>query len=139
MSLTNGDDIIDSRDVIARIEELEEEIASERELLADHPEEPNTAARQFRVDAIAELTEELAPLKSLADEGENCSDWAHGETLIRNSYFQTYAEELAEDIGAIDANATWPNNCIDWERAARDLRMDYTSLDFDGVTYWVRS
>ena len=29
--------------------------------------------------------------------------------------------------------------CIDWAQAARELRMDYTSVDFDGVTYWIRS
>lgn len=24
------------------------------------------------------------------------------------------------------------------ERAARELQMDYTSVEFDGITYWVR-
>lgn len=27
---------------------------------------------------------------------------------------------------------------VDWERAARELQMDYTPVEFDGVTYWVR-
>lgn len=48
------------------------------------------------------------------------------------------AQELAEDIGAIDSDAVWPNNCIDWERVARELQMDYTAVDFSGVTYWTR-
>ena len=26
----------------------------------------------------------------------------------------------------------------DWERATRELQMDYTEVDFDGVTYWIR-
>jgi hypothetical protein len=83
--------------------------------------------------------DEYRALKAFAEEAEGyCSDWRHGETLIRDSYFETYAQELAEDIGAINANASWPNNCIDWEQAARELQTDYTSAEFDGVTYWFR-
>lgn len=114
--ISNADDIIDSRDVIARIEELEE-----------------IETRDDDEEA------ELAALKAFAAEGADYApDWDYGETCIRDSYFVEYAQQLAEDIGAINADATWPNNCIDWERAARELRMDYTAIDFDGVTYWVR-
>jgi hypothetical protein len=28
--------------------------------------------------------------------------------------------------------------CIDWNEAASELQMDYTAVEFDGVTYWVR-
>lgn len=45
---------------------------------------------------------------------------------------------LAEDIGAIPSEYTWPASCIDWDQASRELQMDYTAVDFDGVTYWVR-
>lgn len=115
-TITNHDDYIDSRDVIARIEELEA------------IEEPDEEDRR-----------ELASLIKLAAEGEDYSeDWKYGAQLIRDSYFKEYAQELADDTGAINAKATWPNNCIDWERAARELQYDYTSIDFDGVTYWVR-
>jgi antirestriction protein len=117
--ISNSDDIIDSRDVIARIEELEE--------IAQEPE------------WALEDNDELSALKALAGEASQyAEDWEYGATLIRDSYFESYALELAEDIGAIDPNATWPNNCIDWERAARELRMDYSAVSFAGVTYWVR-
>ena len=122
--ISNMDDVIDSRDVIARIAELETDLEGFED----------KSGCEFD-----ELSDELASLKALAEQCEGyAADWKHGETLVRDSYFQTYAEELAEDIGAIDSNATWPHNCIDWERAARELRMDYTSVDFDGVTYWIR-
>jgi hypothetical protein len=52
--------------------------------------------------------------------------------------WKEYAEQLAEDIGAINKNATWPNDCIDWEKAADQLKQDYTEVDFDGVAYWIR-
>jgi antirestriction protein len=122
-TIDNSMDVIDSRDVIARIEELESELCPS--------DESDGTDNQER--------EELATLVALADEASGyAADWQYGEALIRDSYFENYAQELAEDIGAIDNNASWPNNYIDWERAARELQMDYTAVDFDGVTYWIR-
>lgn len=138
-AISNLDDVIDSRDVIARIEELE----AEHEELADNIENAMPGTRTEHVEALkewdAENGDELRALKALADEAEGyAADWKYGEALIRDSYFETYAEQFADDIGAINSEASWPNNCIDWERAARELQMDYTSVDFDGITYWIR-
>ncbi len=79
---------------------------------------------------------ELAELEELESE---ISEWRHGETLIPESDFEDYARQLAEDIGAIDPKATWPIYCIDWERAARELAMDYTEVEYQGTTYLVHS
>lgn len=67
--------------------------------------------------------------------------WANDyePTLIPDGEFEDYARELAEDIGAIDRDAGWPLRCIDWKRAANELRMDYTSITFDGDDYLTRS
>jgi hypothetical protein len=109
-------DVIDSRDVIARIDELEG--SDERD---------------------ADEADELAALLELAEEAEvYAADWRYGETLIRESYFVEYAQELAEDIGAINSDAGWPNGYIDWQRAADALLQDYTDVDFAGVTYFIR-
>lgn len=116
----NTDDIIDSRDVIEAIEEL----TARRESI-DEPWDQDDA-------------DYLATLEALAEEASWAADWTYGETLIRDSYFQAYAEELAEDIGAIDRNASWPLNRIDWAAAAEDLKMDYGAVEWDGVTYWIR-
>jgi len=140
--VSNRDDVIDSRDVIARIEELE----AERQPLADAVEGANDGAPLAQaVEALEEWDarsegDELKALKALADECEQyASDWQHGETLIRDSYFETYAEELARDIGAIKDGADWPLCHIDWEAAAEALQQDYSQADFDGVTYWIRA
>lgn len=118
-TLNNSDDLIDSRDVIARIASLEDD--AEAGTLDDGE------------------ADELAALKALAEEAEGCAeDWLHGVTLIRDTYFEDYARELAEEIGALKDDAAWPCTCIDWERAAHELQMDYTAVEFDGVTYWVR-
>lgn len=148
--ISKFDDVIDSRDVIARLEELEDErdAAKVDDLDADldEGEERDTAGDwvsecgiEFSDDWDEARETEYQALRALADEAEGyAADWRHGETLIRDSYFEEYARQLAEDIGAIDRNASWPNTCIDWEQAASELQQDYTAVDFDGETYWVR-
>lgn len=121
--ITNSEDVIDSRDVIARIEYLRETCVDESGRWIGSDEEES----------------EFVALEALAAEAEGTPDWTYGETLIRDSYFEDYARELAEDIGAVNPDANWPLYCIDWERAARDLQVDYFSVDFDGIDYWVRS
>ena len=148
------DNIIYSRDVIARIEELEAERAALQKTVyewenaigdTDEEDEKQAAAEELgRAEIDLEEWDddndaELAALKALADEASGyAADWRHGEALIRDSYFKDYARELAEDIGAINRGATWPNTCIDWDQAASELQMDYSAVDFDGVTYWIR-
>jgi hypothetical protein len=86
-----------------------------------------------------ELLYELEQLKSFAAEIDD-SKLRHGETLIREDHFEDYARELAEDLeGEAMRKASWPFNCIDWERAARELQQDYSTADYDGVTYYYRS
>lgn len=119
-TIDNTADVIDSRDIIARIEELR------AQLEADGSLSDEDTAELLTLDALAKQGEDYAP------------DWKYGETLIRDSYFKAYAQELAEEIGAISPSATWPNTCIDWDQAARELRMDYAAVEFGPVTYWVR-
>ncbi|MEQ6332992.1 hypothetical protein [Sphingobium sp. MK2] len=164
----NSEDTLDSRDIVARIDELEEQrgdLESELEEAQDALQDAATElldadpiAQHNGPDPSGELAaaidkaraalaewdasdeaEELKTLKAFRDElTDYCDDWSHGVTLIRDSYFKEYAEQLADDIGAINGDAKWPVNCIDWEKAARELQMDYTSGEFDGVTYWAR-
>ena len=138
--ICNTDDVIDSRDVIARIEELEGERDS-FEIDAEILDEPGTIGDVEVEWAIQneDDAKELKALTELAEEAEDyASDWRYGETLIRDGYFEDYARDLAEDIGAIKEDASWPNTYIDWEAASEALKQDYTSVEFDGVTYWVR-
>ena len=125
------DDVIDVRDIIERVEELEGEIEAYAERMDDW-------------QANADNTEELQTLQTILDElkGNGGDEQWRGDwypvTLIRDAYFRDYAQELAEDIGAVNADASWPNNCIDWKQAARELQMDYSTVEIDGATYWYR-
>jgi hypothetical protein len=124
-----GRDIIDSRDVIARIEHL-------RQLRQPGPVD---LGPQDNKQAQDDLFEELSALERLAEEAEPYApDWPHGAALIADDHFEDYTRQLAEDIGAIDRDAVCPACPIDWEGAADALKMYYTSVDFDGETYWVR-
>jgi len=143
--ITNLEDIIDSRDVIARIEWLEGQ-APDPDVCADC-DESRAAHADTAIDhpflppewEDEEERDELAALKDLAEEAEGyAADWIHGEALIRRSYFETYAQELAEDCGMIDPSASWPMRHLDWEAAARELEQDYTTVDFDGEEYLIR-
>jgi hypothetical protein len=121
MSIDNTDDMIDTRNVLERIEELADEVEG---LTIEDDEILELANLAFLIERVEDVSRDSSK---------------DGVGLIRDSYFQSYAQELAEDIGAIPKKQTWPGRCIDWEQAAHELRMDYSSVDFDGVEYWVRS
>jgi hypothetical protein len=137
ISIDNGQDIIDSRDIIVRIEELEEErtelvenvqfataaheisVIKAAEDKSEVLTEDEFSTRESVTDAEGFLSDwdddngnELKALQALAEEGEGCSDWPHGTPLIRDSYFEEYADML---------------------------QQDYTSVNFDNVIYWIRS
>lgn len=126
--IDNTDDIIDSRDIDARIEELEDMM--------------NDCEGEDAIDEWESTSEsdELNYLRSLRDDLEGyCPDWKYGVTLIRDSYFQEYAEELIKDIGDLPAELPgYIEAHIDWKGVADDIQQDYTSGEFDGVTYWAR-
>lgn len=129
-TISNTDDVIDSRDVIERIEELE----AERDSYNEQPDCDDVAWEMKN----PEDAEELEALKAFAEEAEGYApDWRYGAALVRDSYFEDYARELLEDCGDIPRNL--PHYIeIDWEATARNIQVDYTAVDFDGVSYWVR-
>lgn len=153
-SITNTDDIIDSRDVIERLSELEEDrdrllsdLGKAEDVCKEAAFRGDLADRQAAEEArgLAELAldewddaGEFAPLTAFAKEAEGYCDWPYGAVLVRDSYFKEYAKEVADDIGATGREFQWPLVHIDWEAAAEQLQQDYTDVDFDGVTYWMR-
>ena len=135
MSISNCDNIIDSRDVIARIEELETEQAALVEQLSNGE---ITESEMVAFDKVEGA--ELDSLRELAEQAEGYSpDWQYGATLIIESYFVEYCQQLVEDMGDIPSNLpSYLADNIDWEGVANDLSVDYTQVEFDGVTYYVR-
>jgi len=137
---STSDEIIDSRDVIERIEELEGELESAHEALNIEPSFASWVKDQRLFSSSDHFDEatELHALKKLQDEAEGYApDWRYGATLIREDHFTEYCQELLDDIG--DLPKDLPGYiAIDWDKTADNLRVDYTEVDFDGTTYLVR-
>ena len=79
-----------------------------------------------------EFEDELAEIDRLRDLLDSVT--VDGELVHENSMAE-YAQELAEDVYGVDVS-TWPCTCIDWEQAANDLSVDYTSVEYDGDTWY---
>jgi len=127
-TITKYDDTIDSRDIIARIEELETAQTDWND------DEDNTI--QWNVE-FADDDDELDTLRAI-DEECNYGDWEYGTTLIRYSYFTEYVQEMLEDCG--DISKDLPDYIvIDWEATASNINYDYTSVDFGDITYYLRN
>jgi hypothetical protein len=122
--ITNSEAVIDSRDIIERIEELEAEQTEWNE---------NKLVGWTEYD-----TEELDTLRALTSECDEYSEWTDGAQLIRYSYWVEYVEELLYDCGELPR--TIPDYIvIDWEATANAIAYDYSIVDFDGVDYYLRN
>lgn len=138
-AISNLDDIIDSRGVIARIEELEAKREDLRSAMDDHNtdsdayEEANAALKEFD---NSEEGQELTALKALAEQGEDYApDWEYGAQLIHEDYFEKAMDEMLEECGDIPRDLpSYLTITVDYDA----LKQDYTELDFDGQTYYVR-
>lgn len=110
----------------------------EKEELAQAVTDAEAVVDSALSDFGTDEAEELAALEELESE---ITDFMHGATMILERDFESYAEELAEDItpGFSSTNQVWPFTCIDWGQAAKELAMDYTSVEYQGDTYLVRA
>ena len=132
MSISNLDDVIDSRDVIERIEELE---SIQAELVQQLSDGLISEADMLIFDK--EQGKELDMLRALADEASQYSnDWEYGETLIHRDYFEKYMDEMVEECYEIPKNLPyWMSITLDYDA----LEQDYASVDFDGQEYLIRN
>jgi hypothetical protein len=136
-----GGDMIDSRDVIRAVEIYREALmhAGVPAAVLETATNANFDPDEYLGDDVGKMFETFEKLRDFDKAGSDYApDWQYGETAIADSYFTEHAEQLADDIGAVDSDAKWPRNHIDWDAAAAQLKRDYTSIEFDGETYWVR-
>ena len=128
-------DVIDVRDIIARVLELRDERDEYNDKMGDA--DAWSSVPDGEPEELELLEGILSELAGYGGDEQFDGDWYPIE-LVADSYFQEYAKNLAEDCGMVDTNARWPMNCIDWEQAARELQMDYSSIEIRGFTYWYR-
>ena len=155
-----GEDIIDSRDIIERIEELQADIDA-RDAMFDDIEEWKALDEDDRPDSYAgdlaqmkrdyqdckdtcqDNADEYAQLMTLADEASRAADWEHGEQLIHEDYFTDYIKDLVDDCYEMpkdfDSGAwPWRHMKMDWEAATDEAKQDYFTVEYDGHTYYIR-
>ena len=119
-------DIIDLRDVIERYEYLEEAVLS-------------VSAEEADCDELEEaliLGKLLDDLKGYGGDEQWRGDW-YPVTLIRDSYTADYTEELIKECGDVSNDLPW-YVAIDWAQTWMNIRVDYSEVEIDGVTYWYR-
>lgn len=87
------------------------------------------------LDEIVEITD----IEKIEDEVSS-SEWDYGITFIPEDEFEAYCEELVKDIGDLPKNLpSYIANNIDWEGVADDLRVDYSEVEYQEVTYLFRN
>jgi len=153
-----GDDIIDSRQIISRHEELTDELDSLKEAITDIKKDLEMASQEDKEDLEDDLESaetdlstflddyetEMKILAEVIEEGECSSDWSHGEGLIHESYFEDYTRQLVDDCWEMPKefnSGQWPWNhmTMDWEAAAEQLKDDYHEFTVAGETYYIRA
>jgi hypothetical protein len=154
--ITNSDDVIDVRNVIARVEELETDAECQcgdtRDLHQTVREDGQSSeecehdgcgclsfyfADENERNEYKRLTVLLDELRGNGGDEDWRGDW-YPLILVRESHFEDFAREEAESLDLVKSDARWPYTCIDWKQAADELLIDYTSTEFDGVTYYYR-
>ena len=140
--------VIDTRDIQARIDEIEcdiellEDEISELSEEIDELDEENADDKNeidLKLDdiedkrgQIEELQEELSVLLDVKSE---VPEFRHGETLIHEDYWVEYVQELCEDCGY-----DFPHwIAIDWDATADNVAADYSTIELDGNTYYFRN
>jgi len=158
MDFNYNDDIIDSRALYLRKDELEmmksavdaaqeEYEDAQGELALMNPEDESIdEARERVATALQDLKDaqdefslpEQQELDMLTNLENEIDDFMHGVSLIADDYFETYAQEYAHDVCEMPGRGSlrWPFTCIDWKQAAEELKSDFSSVEIEGNTYY---
>jgi hypothetical protein len=156
--ISSNDDMVDVRDLIERFEELETEhedlvdaLDSAREnmeAIEEGDEALEEAKEEFKekeeeLKTWEEENGEFKELKELLEDlcgngGDHQwrGDW-YPSSLINDSYFTEAMQDLVVDIGDLPKDI--PSYLeIDWEKTANNLQQDYSSVEWEGTTFWYR-
>lgn len=129
---TNQDEYIDAAQLVTLVEDWEA-------AMEEGADEDGEIQLPFGVG-------EYHSLKRVADEIVDSGGDKEHEQLIREDCFLEYTKQLVDDCYGdvakqLDNQHRWPwrHMTMDWEACADELKGDYVTIDFDGVTYYMRS
>ncbi len=117
--------VFDSRDLIEYRNELVNEL-------------PENWEEQAENWVVPEEIEHYQAINGFCEELENhCPDLLHGATVIHEDYFMEYCQDLLDDCGNIPKNfPTWIE--IDWNKTTENMKVDYSGVEYNGETYYIR-
>jgi len=124
-NLDLNDDVIDVRDIIARVEELEPQVP-------DNDNEFRVWEHAVEYDTLVEILEDL---KGEGGDEQWRGDW-YPVTLVCEDYFTKYATELVCETHDLSKLPHFIH--IDWEETAREVKVDYSEVGINGITYFYR-
>ena len=135
-----SDDIFDSRDVEARIEELEQSFDAWMKSGDPNATEYNTddydSSRDYWVQNTDE-GEEFETLKEFKD-AVYYSQWEDGMKFIAEHHFEDDCREYVLENGEIDRSSDLVDY-IDWKRLANNMRWEFKNVELEGETFLYRA
>jgi len=137
--------ILDTRDLSKRREELKEEILDSFLENFPHYQEMTESFEDIRFEEEEiqswkeDFEDELKEIEEIDTiENELGSEFDYGVTLVDVDDFEEYVEDLLDELGYIPKDfPSWIE--IDWEATANNVRQDYTEVEYQGNSYLGRS
>lgn len=142
------DDIINVSDIIERFEELETDLLEAFNEQQEIEETPELTATDYEdalfqewlkvtvhddAEEFRELMDLIETLKNEGGDEQWRGDW-YPQSLIRESHFEEYMDEMIADCYEIPKLPDFMTVVLDYVA----LRMDYSDIEIDGVTYLYR-
>jgi len=99
----------------------------------------DNGSEEFIINYSQEV-EDYNNIIEFCDELEACApDYQYGESVIHEDYFTEYSTDLVKDCGYIPNELPdFIENNIDWDGVAEELKVDYTTVEYEGSTYHIR-
>ena len=138
----NGDDVIDSRDLQEKYEELQAEFVegynnTQRNNKHRHIVDWNDDTKELDGE-LQSLHDEIDEMDSFIQEINDYGDYEYGTPIIRDYHFEDYCQEMLKDSG--DIPDSFPSYItIDWSDTAENLKADYVSAMWGGNEYYIRT
>jgi len=137
--------ILDTRDLSKRREELKEEILDSFLENFPHYQEMTESFEDIRFEEEEiqswkeDFEDELKEIEEIDTiENELGSEFDYGVALVDVDDFEEYVEDLLDELGYIPKDfPSWIE--IDWEATANNVRQDYTEVEYQGNSYLGRS
>ena len=137
-------DIIDTRDLIEKRDELKQSILDSFLETFEHYEDRTECFEDilFEEEEIQSWKEdwedELEQIEEINKiEDAIGSEFDYGCTLVSEDYWEEYVEDLLKDCGYISKDLpSWIE--IDWGATANNVKVDYTEVEYQGQTYYGR-